>query len=128
METVYKQRKGFMKGKLVMSLYKAAKPSSASFVQYRNKVKRSNSSSTTSAPTTAMTTPVCFHVDQDEYAVPSYTRKLSMNSSSLSDHDMNYSRMYAYDMAFGGGIGEENIDSKAASYISCVQERFRLDM
>ncbi|KAK9120122.1 hypothetical protein Scep_018215 [Stephania cephalantha] len=126
-----------MKGKLVMSLYKAAKPSSTnSFVQYRTKVKRNNDpSSITSAPKTSTTTTVGFNVDQDQYAVPnSSTRKLSMNSSSsLSDaalvHDMNYSRMYAYDdMAFGGGVGEENIDSRAASYISCVQERFRLDM
>ncbi|KAK6922435.1 hypothetical protein RJ641_012942 [Dillenia turbinata] len=92
----YRKRKGFMKNKLVMSFYKVAKPHQP--VQYRNKVN----------PTPSSPAATSFLIDQT-LATPPPKQKVS------------------FDAVFGSvGDGDENVDMKAASYISYVKERFKL--
>ncbi|XP_042478925.1 uncharacterized protein LOC122059918 [Macadamia integrifolia] len=101
-----RKRKAFMKAKMVVAIYRAAKPSSNT-VQYSSKVKPTPSSS--------------FVVDEDNFSIPAPKPKLSdANSESFHDHSIN-----GYMNNLYGAGGDENVDMRAASYISCVQERFR---
>ncbi|KAF9619270.1 hypothetical protein IFM89_006457 [Coptis chinensis] len=109
MESNRKRKSGFMKGnKLVMSFYRTppAKPNTS--VQYSaSKVKPSPPPPTTT---------VGFLVDQ-EFVVPS-----SFVKSDGGRDTKNYVDYNAY-----YGTGDESVDMKAASYISHVQARFRLE-
>ncbi|KAJ4728802.1 Dynein heavy chain 1, axonemal [Melia azedarach] len=111
-----RKRRGFIKGnKLVMALYQTAKPSSTT-VKYSSSgvLKPSQSSSVASVGLYSNN-----HVDH-----PPKQKQPSYITSDQSDHFCNRSSfnrsddLYAY---------EESIDDMAASYISCVLERFRLE-
>ncbi|KAJ4960587.1 hypothetical protein NE237_020497 [Protea cynaroides] len=101
--------RGFIKGnKLIMTFYRAAKPSST--VQFNsNKVKPT--------PSTSMR----IRVDQD-FSIPAPKQKVSLTPPD-SVRDSNRGQINSL---YGGG-GDENVDMKATSYISYVQERFRLE-
>ncbi|KAK7855001.1 uncharacterized protein LOC112033429 [Quercus suber] len=110
MEANRGKRRGFVKGKL-MPFYRAAKPSST--VQYTTKVKPSQSS-----PSTAS---VEFLVHQDYYVFAQPKQKVAFIVQDNSrDLISPYDNLY-------GMPGDESVDTKAASYISSVQERFKLE-
>ncbi|OVA09571.1 hypothetical protein BVC80_9101g96 [Macleaya cordata] len=100
-----RKRRGFIKGRLVMSLYRTSKP--ASTVQFSTKVKPTTSSSATSSG---------YLVADKEFVVPQSSKKVSfLKSDVIRD---SYGVVDA---------GDENVDMKAATYISYVQERFKLE-
>ncbi|PON95398.1 hypothetical protein TorRG33x02_089200 [Trema orientale] len=109
-----RKRRGFMKGKL-MPFYRAAKPNSSTTtttVQYTSKVKPSQSS-----PSAAS---VGFLVHQD-YVIAQPKPKISFILPPESrDSVVQLDNLY-------GVAVDESVDSKAASYISSVQERFKLE-
>ncbi|KAG5227960.1 hypothetical protein OIU76_017465 [Salix suchowensis] len=90
---------GFVRGKLVRSLFRVTKPASKPVLQYSSKV----------SPST------CTHEDfptrQSYYANPPSIQKVST----------------AKVRTFPDIGGDENVDMKAATYISYVRERFKLD-
>lgn len=102
-----RKRRGFMKGKMMNPLYRAAKPSSA--VQYSSKIKPSQS-----CPSTAS---VGFLVNQDYAFTPPKQQKVSF---ILPDN------IGQFDNPFGVAA-DDSIDLKAARYISDVRERFKLE-
>lgn len=103
-----RKRRGFLKGKLMSFHRAAAKPSST--VQYTSKVKPSQSS-----PSTAS---VEFLLHQDYvFAQPPKQQVSFIVPADSSQHE---NLIY-------GLAADENIDMKAASFISSVQERFRLE-
>lgn len=100
-----KMRKGFMKGKLVMSFIRAAKPTT----------------NTTTTKTVKMTTlpPSSMIMNQEKVNPP-------------PKHNVSYAipqttgRYGVFDNPYGV-VADEGVDAKAATYISCVQERFKLE-
>ncbi|CAK9175134.1 unnamed protein product [Ilex paraguariensis] len=106
-----RKRKGLTKAKLVMSFYRAAKPSSTT--QYSGKVKPN--------PTPTSTTTVGFIVNQDQVTTPPPS---SVGFVFNQDHVISQTKQK---VSFAIP-GDEAVDVKAASYISCVQERFRLEL
>lgn len=129
MESNRKLRKGFMKTKLAMSFYRAAKPSPP--MPYTTKPKPNNPNSATQirdtitpqpkqniAPSTASS--VGFIVNQDQ-VTPQAKQKVSF---VIPDNGRD--SYQKFESPYGVG-GDESVDLKAASYISCVQERFRLE-
>ncbi|XP_022741540.1 uncharacterized protein LOC111293083 [Durio zibethinus] len=105
-----RKRRGFIKGKLT-PFYRAAKPAPA--MQYTSKVKPNQASSTT--------TSVSYRVQQ-EYLNISQPKQVSF----IIPADMNRENLSQID-SFFGFAGDESVDMKAASYISSVQERFKLE-
>ena len=109
-----RKRRGFMKGKL-MPFYRAAKPSSTS-VQYMtssNKVMKPSQSCPSAAS-------VGFLVHQD-YAVTQPKPKVSFILP-----DTSRDSLVQFESLYGVAV-DESVDSKAATYISSVQERFNLE-
>ncbi|KAF5479840.1 hypothetical protein F2P56_000629 [Juglans regia] len=106
-----RKRRGFIKGKL-MSFQRAVKPSSV--VQYTSKAKPSQSS-----PSTAS---VGFLLHQD-YVVSQPKQKVSFIVPADNSRDLISSQ---YDSLYGIAA-DETVDTKAATYISSVQERFKLE-
>ncbi|KAG6659744.1 hypothetical protein I3843_03G053700 [Carya illinoinensis] len=107
-----RKRRGFIKGKL-MSFQRAAKPSS--IVQYTSKLAKPSQSS----PSTAS---VGFLVQQD-YVVSQPNQKVSFIVPADDSRDLISSQ---YDSLYGIAA-DETVDTKAATYISSVQERFKLE-
>lgn len=107
-----RKRRGFMKGKLAMPFYRVSKPSSAA-VQYSSKVKPNQ--------TSPLAPSVGFVVDQ-EYVIPPPKQKVAFIIPAENGRDS----LLKFDAFYGAG-GDEGVDAKAANYISCVQERFKLD-
>ncbi|XVF60018.1 hypothetical protein PTKIN_Ptkin08bG0008900 [Pterospermum kingtungense] len=103
-----RKRRGFIKGKL-MPLYRAAKPTPAA-MQLTTNVKPNQT-----------TTSVSFRVHQD-YMV-SQPKQVSI---ILPATDKNRENLSQIDSFFGVAC-DESVDVKAASYISTVQERFKLE-
>ncbi|KAF5457403.1 hypothetical protein F2P56_021506 [Juglans regia] len=110
--------RGFVKGKLMPFHRSATKPSST--VQYISSKIKPNQSS----PSTA---PLGFVVHQD-YAVAQPKQK-AVSFIVPPDHNMinrdlvvlsKYENLY-------GLAADESVDMKAATYISSVQERFKLE-
>lgn len=95
-----RKRKGLLKGKLVVPFYKAGKPASST-VQFSSKVKPSQS-----FPSTTST-----------YVLAQPKPKVSF---VLPDTGRDLESLY-------GVAVDESVDIKAASYISSVQERFKLE-
>ncbi|KAK3183830.1 hypothetical protein Dsin_031116 [Dipteronia sinensis] len=123
MESSRKRRvSGFVKGKL-MPLYRVAKPSSAT-MQYStsSKVKPSQSSSATAS--------VGYVVHHQDYLISQpKAQKVSFivpDNNNVNNRDKYLSQ---FETIFGvaGDGGDECVDIKAASYISSVQERFKLE-
>ncbi|KAL7190204.1 hypothetical protein ACSBR2_022478 [Camellia fascicularis] len=111
MEASNRARKGFTKGKLVMSFYRAAKPqSTSSTVQYNNS---SNSNSGVV-------------INHDKY-VAAQPRLHKVSEISALDDSSYTTTTFENNHHYGVVAGDESVDLKAASYISYVQERFRLD-
>ncbi|XP_059639860.1 uncharacterized protein LOC132282270 [Cornus florida] len=108
MECNRSKRRGFLKGKLAMSFYKAAKPSSTT-PQYKP--------SHYSSPSTAS---VGFIVNQ-ERVIPQPKPNVSFVVPDFG-HDSYAAK---FDNLYGVAA-DEGVDLKAATYISCVQERFKL--
>ncbi|KAK9120121.1 hypothetical protein Scep_018214 [Stephania cephalantha] len=113
MESGRKRRSGFMKAKMVMSFYRTTKPNpSSSTVQYSSKVKPSQ--------------------DQEFVVNPNMNNKkvtfLNPDNGNVSrDHHDHYHHQSSATYSIVGGHEDLNVDTKAASYISCVQERFKLE-
>ncbi|KAH8519446.1 hypothetical protein Peur_038385 [Populus x canadensis] len=106
-----RKRKGFTKGKLMHFYRSSPKPSSN--VQYSSKVKPSQTS-----PTTASVG----YVNQD-YMIAPQKQKVSFIVPAADNHRDKLSQ---FDMFFGV-VGDVSVDTKATSYISSVQERFKLE-
>uniref|UniRef100_A0A5B7BPT2 Uncharacterized protein n=1 Tax=Davidia involucrata TaxID=16924 RepID=A0A5B7BPT2_DAVIN len=124
-----RKRKGFVKAKLAMSFYRAAKPSSPS------KVKPSPSSSSTASvgyvvnqdyvkvkPSPSSSASVGYVVNQD-YVTPQPKLKVSFVIPENAGRDSSHGK---FDNPYGVA-GDEGVDAKATIYISGVQERFRLE-
>ncbi|OMO85404.1 hypothetical protein CCACVL1_10205 [Corchorus capsularis] len=106
-----KRRGGFIKGKLT-PFYRAAKPAASTVMQYTTKVKPNLVSSTA--------TSISFRVHQD------YMISQPKQVSFILPADKNRENLTQIDNFFGVP-GDESVDIKAASYISSVQERFKLE-
>ncbi|KAA8548246.1 hypothetical protein F0562_004493 [Nyssa sinensis] len=123
-----RKRKGFMKAKLAMSFYRAAKPSSSS-VQYSSKVKPSPPPSSTASvgyvASSSSNALVERYVVNPDYVTPQPKPKLSFLVPEINGGRDSYSSC-KFDNPYGGA-GDESVDVKAATYISSVQERFRLE-
>lgn len=104
-----------MKGKL-MPFYRSPK-SSSSNLQYTSKVIKPSQASP-SAPS------VGFYVHQDYIIAPPKQNKVSFIIAPPPDG--NRERLAQFDKVYGLP-GDESVDIKAASYISSVQERFKLE-
>ncbi|WRX19423.1 hypothetical protein QQP08_011910 [Theobroma cacao] len=96
------KRKGFKKGKMIMSLYQAPKTSSS--VQYSNKPMPSQSGTMVSTG---------FYSDDH-----STKQKHSYLASDTRNDSYGCVELYNYD---------EGIDDRATSYISGVRKRFSLE-
>ncbi|XWS32625.1 hypothetical protein CRYUN_Cryun22dG0006400 [Craigia yunnanensis] len=100
--------RGFIKGKLT-PFYRAAKPTPA--MQYTTKVKPNQGSSTTAS--------VSFRLNQD------YMISQPKQVSFIVPADKNRENLSQIDNF--GVAGDESVDLKATTYISSVQERFKLE-
>ncbi|KAM7506477.1 hypothetical protein LguiA_016930 [Lonicera macranthoides] len=131
-----------MKGKLVMSFYRATKPSSTPH-QYNGKVVKP-----TTHPLASSIASVGYIVNQDKVAPQQKQTMFSSNNSTAASvgfivnqemvnpqpkqrvsfimPDNGRDSYGMFDNPYGIA-GDEGVDVKAASYISCVQERFRLE-
>lgn len=114
-----RKRRGFMKGKLVMSFYRASKTPSS--VQFSSKIKQSQPASTAS---------VGFHVEEKKFAISSSSPMkqkplvIAMDGDAYSDF---VGHVEGTNGAGASVAGDESVDLRAATYISYVQERFRLE-
>ncbi|CAL5368577.1 unnamed protein product [Camellia sinensis] len=111
METNSK-REGLLKRKLMMSFYRAAKPASST-VQYNSKVKPIPSAS--SAGSVGI-------IVSHNHVTPQSNQKVSFVPPE-NHRDQSYTKFEN----FYGVVEDEGVDMKAATYISYVQERFRLE-
>lgn len=144
MELNRKRKTGFMKEKLVKSLYRSAAPthvpsSTTSPTNYYSSSKDDNMSS---PPRTVYHLQLHHHqpkerlvpfnpnninialsssliVNQDQAATPQKPKVSYYIPPQSNGTNYNYEKMV--DISYG----DENVDMKAAHYISCVQERFR---
>ncbi|XAR52020.1 hypothetical protein NMG60_11006852 [Bertholletia excelsa] len=104
-----RKRKGFLKWKPATTLYRSAKPVSSTMQYSSSKVKPSP---TAPSPTTAS---VGFIINY-EYVTQTPKQKVA----SFPTRERYLESIY-------GVVGEEGVDKEAASYISIVQERFKLE-
>ncbi|KAB2084757.1 hypothetical protein ERO13_A05G337200v2 [Gossypium hirsutum] len=103
------KRRGFFKGKLT-PFYRAVK--GVPTRQYSSKVKPNQGSSTSAS--------ISFRVHQD------YMISQPKQISYIVPGDKNRENLSQIDNFFGV-TGDESVDIKAATYISSVQERFKLE-
>ncbi|KAI3457821.1 hypothetical protein Pfo_014484 [Paulownia fortunei] len=138
MESIRSKRRSFSKTKLVMSLYRATKPSSAALQPYSSKLPKpspSNSLPTSvefvanqpikpKAPPSSTTagSPVGFIIVKQDQVFPQQTPKVAFVVT-----DRNRDSYGKLENFYGGAAEDEGVDAKAAKYISSVQERFRLE-
>ncbi|KAH7518917.1 uncharacterized protein LOC125424289 [Ziziphus jujuba] len=109
-----RKRRGFIKGKL-MPFYRAAKPSST--VQYTSKVIKPSQSSPSASSVG--------YVHVQDYVISGQlpTKKVSF----MLPENSRESTFGQLDGTIYGVACDEAVDMKAASYISSVQERFKLE-
>uniref|UniRef100_A0A6N2JWR9 Uncharacterized protein n=1 Tax=Salix viminalis TaxID=40686 RepID=A0A6N2JWR9_SALVM len=93
---------GFVRGKLVKSLFRVTEPSKPVLQSIRK---------ASPSPSTPNGARVDFPTHQGYYANPPSFQKVSTTKSR----------------SFPDSGGHENVDMKAATYISCVRERFNLE-
>ncbi|KAL4378643.1 hypothetical protein GQ457_02G021160 [Hibiscus cannabinus] len=105
-----RKRRGFIKGKLTL-FYQAVKAAPAA-MQYTSKVKPNQGSSATAS--------VSLRVHQD------YMMSQPNHVSFVVPADKNRENLSQIDNFFGVA-GDGSVDIKAATYISSVQERFKLE-
>ncbi|XP_031286818.1 uncharacterized protein LOC116145501 [Pistacia vera] len=106
-----RKRRGFIKGKL-MPLYRVGR--SSSNVQYSSKVMKPSQPSAA----TASVGYVVHHHQDYVVAQPQPQPKVSFIVQADNNREVNH---------FDNLFGDEMVDDKAASYISSVQERFKLE-
>ncbi|KAK3039083.1 hypothetical protein RJ639_028829 [Escallonia herrerae] len=138
-----RKRKGFMKAKLVMSFYRATKPTSTQlpYTTTGKVVKPSQSGANSGG----------FIANPHDHLVPQPKQKVALSTSSVGfiinqdqvtpqapkqarvsfalpydSHNVGRDSYGKFDNPYGIA-GDEGVDMKAATYISCVQERFRLE-
>ncbi|KAL7108718.1 hypothetical protein ACP275_06G130000 [Erythranthe tilingii] len=99
MEVVGSNKRGLMKSKLVMSFYRAAKPTPSTTVQCATAVK----------PIRAASQLVSFRHHDDDGG------RLVKSEDDGYIHGLN------------GGGGDEHVDNRATSYIFHVKERLKLE-
>ncbi|KAI3717600.1 hypothetical protein L1987_69325 [Smallanthus sonchifolius] len=109
MDSNTKMRKGFIKGKLVMSFYRTSKPPT-NMQPYPN----TKTFHKTTLPPSSLV------MNQEKVNPPPPKHKVSyvipQTTSTYGVFDNPY-----------GVVVDEAVDAKAATYISCVQERFKLE-
>ncbi|PQP94478.1 uncharacterized protein Pyn_35386 [Prunus yedoensis var. nudiflora] len=116
-----RKRRGFMKGKL-MPFYRAAKPSTTS-MQYSSmgmassKVKPSQASPNTAA----------YSVDFMDYVIAAQPNQKVSFIVPAADHSSQLKQQFDHKHYGAAAAGDESVDMKAATYISSVQERFKLE-
>lgn len=108
-----RKRRGFIKGKL-MPFHKAAPKSVPPTVPYSNKVKPPSHSSTA-------------YLVQQDYLQISQPKRVSFMVPAIAADNTNRDMLSQVDMLFGGAAADESVDAKATTYISSVQERFKLE-
>ncbi|KAL8248661.1 hypothetical protein R6Q59_005529 [Mikania micrantha] len=117
MDSNTKMRKGFMKGKLVMSFYRASKPSTNmqpyTAIAPTKTVKTSHNTTTHMKPSSLI-------MNQEKVNPPPVNHRVSyVIPQTMSTYGV-------FDNPYGVVV-DEGVDAKAATYISCVQERFKLE-
>ena len=110
-----RKRRGFMKGKLMPFYSRAAKPSST--VQYTSTTTTQVVKTSQSSPSTAS---VGFLHVQDCVISGQPKQKVSF---ILPEN----TRESAAAFSFYGAAADDAVDTKASTYISSVQERFKLE-
>lgn len=133
MELNRKRRTGFMKGKLVKSLYRSAAPThvpSSPSNNYYSSFKDDHS-----PPQTVYHLQLHHHHQQPkEKLVPFNPNNINTSSSFIVNQDQaappQKPKVSYYIPPKSNGTtdynyGDQSVDMKAAHYISCVQERFR---
>ncbi|KAI3825267.1 hypothetical protein L1987_06748 [Smallanthus sonchifolius] len=109
MDSNTKMRKGFIKGKLAMSFYRASKP-----------------------PTTTTVATKTFHIKPSTLPPSSLIKNQQKVNPPPPKHKVSYvipqttGTYGVFDNPYGVVV-DEAVDAKAATYISCVQERFKLE-
>ncbi|GMH23872.1 hypothetical protein Nepgr_025715 [Nepenthes gracilis] len=101
------KRRGFVKPKLMSSISRAAN-------HFTSKVVRAPNRSSSS---------VSYIANLDMAPQPVYTASTVIFSDGGLVHDDNTGQLGEY----FGAIADDRIDMKAASYINCVRERFRIE-
>ncbi|KAG8366763.1 hypothetical protein BUALT_Bualt16G0001500 [Buddleja alternifolia] len=139
MESNRSKRRGFTKSKqLIMSIYRATKPSSAALQPYSSKPKSSplNSSDLEHVANDHEIIKPKAHPPQAGFIIVNQDKVFPQQKPKVAfvvPHDRNNIGVDSYD---GGNNKLENffyasedeaVDAKAARYISSVQERFRLE-
>lgn len=125
MDSNTKMRKGFMKGKLVMSFYRATKPSTNmqpyATTPTAKTVKTSHHTHIKpSAAGQKATLPPSSLIMNQEKVNPPPKNKVSYAIPQTTGTYGMFDNPY-------GVVVDEGVDAKAATYISCVQERFKLE-
>ncbi|KAK4282241.1 hypothetical protein QN277_013641 [Acacia crassicarpa] len=114
MEANRKRSRGFLKGKLI-PFNRAPKP--ASTAQYGGGTKSMKASQTTACPAASLG--ILVHQD---YAIAPPKPKVSI---LVADNRCDVVSRRRWEEVYGAG--DESVDTKAAIYISTVQERLKLE-
>lgn len=127
MESNTKMRKGFMKGKLVMSFIRAAKPSTT-MQPYNTNTKTAKTSHNVSSHikptiTNQKTTPSPSSLIMNQEKVNTQPKHMHRVSYVVPKTTNTYGM---FDNPYGVVV-DDAVDAKATTYISCVQERFKLE-
>ncbi|KAM3286838.1 hypothetical protein P3S67_025637 [Capsicum chacoense] len=144
MESSLKRRTGFIKGKLVKSLYRSAAPTEPSSTTSPANYFSSEDTSPRTVyhlqlhhhhhqpkdtlvpfnPNNTIALSSTFIVNKDQAAAPQKT-KVSYYIPTQSNGTNSTGTNYNYAKMVDKYYGDESVDMKAAHYIACVQERFR---
>ncbi|KAL4568187.1 hypothetical protein LXL04_023794 [Taraxacum kok-saghyz] len=110
MDSSTKMRKGFMKGKLVMSFYRAARPPTTTMVKTGHNMTTGQK----------MAPPPSSLIMNQEKVNPQPQKRVSYVIPQTTGTYGIFDNPY-------GVVVDEAVDAKATTYISCVQERFKLE-
>ncbi|XP_050233960.1 uncharacterized protein LOC126682351 [Mercurialis annua] len=123
-----RKRRGFIKGKL-MPFYRSSKPTSTTTTnvvnQYSSKVIKPSQSNSASA-TYIVHHHHHHHHHQDYNIVAPPKQKVSFIVPAAADHQKNRADKLLSQLDKLYGM-DESVDLKTATYISSVQERFKLE-
>ncbi|KAK9064720.1 hypothetical protein SSX86_016102 [Deinandra increscens subsp. villosa] len=119
MDSNTKMRKGFMKGKLVMSFYRSSKPST-NIQPYTASTAATKTVKTNHSTTSHIKPASSLIMNQEKVNPPPAKHKVSYVFPQTTGTYGMFDNPY-------GVVVDEAVDAKAATYISCVQERFKLE-
>ncbi|GKV26139.1 hypothetical protein SLEP1_g35490 [Rubroshorea leprosula] len=108
----HKRRGWSIKAKLMPFYRTQPKSATPPAVPYSSKVVKPNQ------------TKNAFLVQQDHYMQISPAKQKAVSNFIVPTTDANLDK---FDKLFGGGTGDESVDTRADTYISYVQERFKLE-